>query len=273
MHTSRSQRWRERRARWTDDTETVDPRLYSVDVVDHAAARAFIAAHHYLGTYPAAHLSVGLFGRGAALEGVAVFAVPTTPSVITAHTGFADPHAGCVLARLILLDQVPQNGESHFVARAFRVLRAERPHIESVVSYSDPEAGHVGRVYAALSAAHRAVTPPRTTLQIAGVTISGRTLSKLRLGERGHAGAIDRLVALGAPRPIASETPAAWLDRLVRERHLTRRRRRGLFAYCFELTRKARRRGRRLPRLPYPRTALDRQGALAFLPALPATPL
>lgn len=267
METSRSQRWRDRRARWTDDTETVEPRRYSVDVVDEANARAFITEHHYLGTFPAAQLSVGMFGRGAALEGVAVFAVPTTPSVITAHTGFADPQAGCVLARLILLDQVPQNGESHFVARAFRLLRAERPRIESVVSYSDPEAGHVGRVYAALSAAHRAVTPPRTTLQIAGVTISGRTLSKLRLGERGHAGAIDRIVALGAPKPAIGETPAQWLDRLVREHHLTRQRRRGLFAYCFELTRKARRRGRRLPRLPYPRTAIDPQGALAFLPA------
>lgn len=253
METTRSQRWRERRALWAGDFTVIDPKSYAVDIVDHATARAFIAQHHYLPTYPAARIAVGLFGHGATLEGVAVFAVPTTNAVITRHTGFDDPARGCVLARLILTDSVPQNGESFFVARAFRHLRRERPSIEAVVSYSDPGAGHIGRVYCALSAAHRAVTKPRTVLRAGGLTISGRTLSKIRLGEQGQAGAIDQLVALGLPRPAMFENPAAWLWRLERERLLSRHRQAGLFAYCFELTREARRRGRALPRLPYPK--------------------
>ncbi|MDF0543830.1 hypothetical protein PX699_15870 [Sphingobium sp. H39-3-25] len=253
MLTSRSQRWRERRVPWARDLTLIDPKAYAVDVIDHAAARTFVAQHHYLPSYPAAQVAVGLFGAGAVLEGVAVFAVPATNAVITRHTGFDDPSRGCVLARLILTDRVPQNGESFFVARAFRHLRRERPHIESVVSYSDPGFGHVGRVYWALSAAHRCVTRPRTVLRAGGVTISGRTLSKIRLGERGHAGAIDHLVTLGLPRPAVGEDPPAWLWRLQRERHLVRQTQSGLFAYCFELTREARRRGRNLPRLPYPK--------------------
>lgn len=253
METTRSQRWRERRALWVRDLTVVDPKAYSVDVVDHHVARAFIAQHHYLPSYPAARVAVGLFGRNAALEGIAVFAVPTTNAVITKHTGFEDAERGCVLARLILTDAVPQNGESFFVARAFRHLRRERPTIDAVVSYSDPGAGHIGRVYCALSAAHRAVTRPRTVLRAAGATISGRTLSKIRLGERGHAGAIDQLVALGLPRPATLEDPATWLWRLERERQLVRHHQAGLYTYCFELTREARRRGRALPRLPYPK--------------------
>lgn len=253
METTRSQRWRERRALWASDLAVIDPKSYAVDVIDHATARAFIAQHHYLPSYPAARVAVGLFGRNAALEGVAVFAVPTTNAVIARHTGFDDPERGCVLARLILTDSVPQNGESFFVSRAFRHLRRERPSIEAVVSYSDPGAGHIGRVYCALSAAHRAVTRPRTVLRARGVTISGRTLSKIRLGEQGQAGAIDQLVALGLPRPTMFETPASWLWRLERERLLIRHLQAGLFAYCFELTRQARRRGRALPRLPYPK--------------------
>jgi hypothetical protein len=264
MHTDRSQRWRERRALWARDLTLIDPKAYSVDVIDHALARAFIAKHHYLRTYPAAQVAVGLFGGAARLEGVAVFAVPTTGAVITRHTGFDDPARGCVLARLILTDAVPQNGESFFVARAFRHLRRERPGIDAVVSYSDPGAGHIGRVYCALSAAHRAVTRPRTVLRAGNVTLSGRTLSKIRLGEQGQAGAVEQLVALGLPRPGIAEDPRCWLWRLQREHHLVAHRQAGLFAYCFELTREARRRGRALPRLPYPKALPVQHPMLPF---------
>ncbi|MDX3911152.1 MAG: hypothetical protein QHC67_15235 [Sphingobium sp.] len=98
MHTSRSQRWRERRAQWASDFTLIDPKACDVDVIDQATAKAFIARHHYLTTYPAAQVAVGLFGRAARLEGVAVFAVPATGAVITRHTGFSDPARGCVLA-------------------------------------------------------------------------------------------------------------------------------------------------------------------------------
>ena len=265
MQTDRSQRWRERRALWARDLTLIDPGAYSVDVIDHAAARAFIAQHHYLPRYPAAQLAVGLFARKGALEGVAVFAVPTTSAVVSRHTGFDDPRRGCVLARLILTDAVPQNGESFFVARAFRHLRRERPGIEAVVSYSDPGAGHIGRGYCALSAAHRAVTKPRSVLRVGNITISGRTLSKIRLGEQGQAGAIDQLVSLGVPRPRIGEEPRSWLWRLQRERHLVTHQQAGLFAYCFELTREARRRGRTLPRLPYPKALPPRNALLPLI--------
>lgn len=253
MHTSRSQRWRDRRALWASDFRTIDPKAYSVDVMDHGIAGAFIAAHHYLPTYPAAQLAVDLYGRRAALQGVAVFAVPATNAVIVKHTGFDDPAKGCVLARLILLDTVPQNGESFFCARAFSLLRRARPAIEAVVSYSDPEAGHIGRVYAALSGAHRGISRPRRIWHMGERTISERTLSKIRLGERGMGGAIDQLVGLGAPAPLLRECPVAWLAGLQEQGILASRRHQGLFTYCFELTRKARRQGQALPRLPYPK--------------------
>jgi hypothetical protein len=263
VDTSRSQRWRDRRGTWTSDQTVIDPKAYAVERIDHADARAFIARHHYLPNYPAAQIAVGLFGRRAALEGVAVFARPAIDAVITAHTGFDDAARGTVLARLLLLDTVPQNGESFFVARAFRTLRAARPGIEAVVSYSDPEAGHVGQVYAALSGAYRGRTRPRGVLSVAGVTIAGRTLSKIRSGDSGSAGAIDQLVRRGAPPPRAFEEPHAWLKRLEQAGVLVRRTQGALHCYCFELTRAARRQGDDLPRLAYPKLG----GSLAGRPA------
>jgi hypothetical protein len=91
MQTDRSQRWRERRSLWARDLELIDPSAYHVDVIEHGEARAFIARHHYLRSYPAAQVAVGLFGAAGVLEGVAVFAVPTTGAVISRHTGFDDP--------------------------------------------------------------------------------------------------------------------------------------------------------------------------------------
>ena len=257
MITDRSQRWRDRRSRFVANDTVIDPRHYTVDVVDHETAKAFVAEHHYLTRYPAAQLAVGLFGPGrggsASLDGIIVFGVPATGAVITRHTGYADPRRGCVLQRLLCLPSVAANGESFFAARAFRLLREAKPMIDALVSFSDPQVGHCGCVYAALSEAYRGTTRPRSVLRIAGETVSDRTLSKIRNLESGHAGAVDQLVRLGAPRPGPSEQLRQWLDRCRADGTLVPGRQAGLFSYCFELTRDARRTGRSLPRLAYPR--------------------
>ncbi|HUD29522.1 MAG TPA: hypothetical protein VMQ93_11670, partial [Novosphingobium sp.] len=110
--------------------------------------------------------------------------------------------------------------------------------LESVVSGEGEIAGQVRR---ALKSARK------------DGTISDRTLSKIRLGERGMDGAIAQIVGLGLPGPGLREQPETWLRRLQAEGLLTRHRTAGLFTYCFELTRSARRNGRTLPRLPYPK--------------------
>ena len=256
MLTTRSQRWRERRSTYVENLTTIDPRAYAVDVIAPARARKFVAAHHYLATYPAAQLAVGLFGPGgdtSGLAGVAVFAVPTTGAVVTRHTGLDNPGQGCVLARFVLTDDVAGNGETFFLARALRHLRREKPAIEAVVSYADPAAGHVGQVYAALSGAYRGQMPQRTAYRVRGIALSGRTLSKIRLDEPGAGGAIDQVVQLGIEPPRASETPPTWLARLSRERQVVRATHPGLHAYCFALTRRARRAGRDLAHKPYPK--------------------
>ena len=176
MLTLRNQRWRDRRSRFVDNDTFIDPRCYGVEVIGSDLARAFIAEHHYLSRYPAAQLAVGLFGRGPGgrptLEGVIVMGVPASPGAIVRHTGFTEAARGCVLQRLICLPSVAANGESFFTSRAFKLLRGEKPAIEAVVSFSDPQFGHVGCVYAALSGAYRGQTRARQVLKIGGETIS-----------------------------------------------------------------------------------------------------
>ena len=102
---------------------------------------------------------------------------------------------GAELGRLVLLDDVPGNGESWFVAECLRRLR--RVGLAGVVSFSDPvprasltgvtvTPGHIGTVYQALNAAYLGRSSPRTLRLLAdGTILSDRTLQKLRSGEPG----------------------------------------------------------------------------------------
>lgn len=259
MNTDRTMRWYERRSRFVRDDGFIDPRRYATEVIENERAAIFIARHHYLATMPVTQLCVGLFGprngeTTSPLVGTAIFAVPSTPAAIAAHSG-VDPAAGTTLARFILLDCVPANGETHFLARAFRALRREKSHLEAVVSYADPQAGHIGHIYAAASAAHRGQTKARTNWSISGQTIHGRTLSKIRAEDRGHLPAIERLVALGAPPPGPRENAPAWLTRIQGDGTLTRALHPGYYVYNFPLTRRARARSGSIPTEPYPTLA------------------
>lgn len=158
----RSQRWRERRALFVPDDSVIDPSAFAVDVIAPALVRDFVVRHRYAGSFPAARLSLGLFGPGPAgpsqLVGVATFSTPINERCVARHTGLAEPRAGADLGRFVLLDAVPGNGETWFLAGAFRLLRREKPQIEAVIAYSDPVArvgpdgrlaspGHVGAIY------------------------------------------------------------------------------------------------------------------------------
>ncbi|MGQ3044106.1 MAG: Mom family adenine methylcarbamoylation protein [Brevundimonas aurantiaca] len=266
MLVTRSQRWRERRSLYLADRETVRPQDYDVRPIEEREARDFVRYHHYSGTFPAARLSVGLFAAGgSALKGVAVFSVPMNQAVTPKHTGLVEPRAAAELGRLVLLDDVPQNGESHFVSRAFRCLRAEKPEILAVVSYADPtprfgdggtllKPGHIGQAYQALSASLRGRTLPRYQYILPkGQIVSERALAKIRAQDQGHRYAAAQLAAGGVEPRRAHEDPRAWLRRILAEGQIQRRLGAGKYVYAWPLTLAARLAARDLPTLPYPR--------------------
>lgn len=252
MLTNRSQRWRLRRSIFVPNATEIDPRDYAVDALDHAAARAFIGQHHYLQSYPAAQFAAGLY-RKAQLVGAAVFATPSNDAVITAHTGLENPRNGTTLARLILLDVIPGNAETFFVARARKLLRIHKPEIEAFVSYADETAGHIGQVYAALSGSYRGRTRSRRRHFIGDVQIAERTLCKIALEEPGGEGAARQILTAGADGRRPFEPPAQWIDRLRQTHQLVSHPVPGLHIYSFPLTMAARLAERALPRHPYPR--------------------
>lgn len=271
MITNRSQRWRDRRDRFIPAATVIDPEAYSVDVIDCIkTAKPFVLRHHYSRSFPASRLSIGLFRNARAgrsdLVGVATFSVPMNNAAITKHTGLGSHRSGADLGRFVLLDDVPGNGESFFLSRAFKHLRREKPEILSVISYADPmkrcspsghiiAPGHVGRLYAVAGALYRGRSAPRyETFTPDGQIFSERAISKIRNAETGHAYAADELIRRGAERPTSADKD--WLASLLKTGFFTRRRHNGNHIYAFPLTKAAKLAGRDLPQLEYP--LLDR---------------
>lgn len=262
-----TQRWTGGRDSYRPAGEPIDPSRYGVEVLpDDTTARAFVETHHYSGSYPAARVRVGLY-RMSDLVGVAVFSVPAQQAAIPHWTGTSD---GVELGRFVLLQDVPANGETWFLARAFKALESELPECKAVLSYSDPmprrradgtlvTPGHIGTIYQAHNGRHLGTARAEWLyLDRDAKTVSRRSLSKIRNEERGAEGAYQRLLAAGAPARNPNEAPAAYVDRALREGPFRRVKHPGNLVYVWGVGRQAKATSKGFAAAqPFPRRSSD----------------
>lgn len=255
-----NQRWRGGRLVWQPHNAIVTARYEVAEILDDTTARAFVLAHHYSATYPVALRRFGLYELGE-LVGVAVFSQPARPAVVEKVWPTWQRGEAVELGRLVLLDRVPGNGESWFIARCFELLRGD---VAGVISFSDPVPrptssgavvfpGHVGQIYQATNGTYLGRSSPMTLrLFPDGTVLSNEACGKLRQGRSGWRYASAQLERWGADPFRAGEDGRAYLHRWW---HLTRpMRHHGNHRYVWVLDR---RRRRDLPQgSPYPRLAI-----------------
>ncbi len=246
-------RWRDRNQTWRAG-DRIRPSQYDVELMESdSIARAFVEQHHYSRSYPAAKARVGLY-RLSELVGVAVFSVPPSRAVLERAFPDLEPYVESVeLGRFVLLDEVPANGESWFLARAFELIRDLG--IRGVVSFSDPIErtnelgrpvfpGHVGTIYQASNAVF-AGRGEGALLRILpdGTSFHKRARQKIRAAEVGWTAAAAILQRFGAePIDADADRPSRleWLERA--EQGLVRRLRHpGNLRYLFGLDRAVKR--------------------------------
>jgi hypothetical protein len=243
-------RWEERQSKLRAPKTRIDPTQYEVAPLERKVAKAFVKQHHYSGSFPADRARLGLFTHGR-LVGAAIFAQPARGNTP-------------VLSRFVLLDEVPGNGESWFLARCFEHLAPDTDYA-LVDSFSDPTPrttaegrtvmpGHVGTIYQACNAVLVGRSKPSTLRLLPdGTALTGRSLSKIRNGEEGWQAATAPLVKHGAAPLEQAELGASWLTTWL-PRVTRALRHPGCFKYQFGLTRAMR---RALPKsLPYPKKDL-----------------
>lgn len=217
--TTVTQRWRERRDLYRPAGEVIVPSQYDVAAIAEGPAKAFVIEHHYSGSFPAARFRFGLYQRGE-LAGVAVFSHPCRDEVLTSvFPGVVT--AAVELGRFVLLDEVPGNGETWFLARCFEQLRG---HVRGVVSFSDPVPrttfdgrpmmpGHVGTIYQAGNGVYLGRASARTLRLLPdGRVFSARAAQKIRSLDRGWRYSAAVLEAFGAD-PVDVGDSTGWLRR------------------------------------------------------------
>lgn len=221
-----TQRWRAGRDTYRPAGEVISTREYEVvDVDDDETPKTFITEHHYSRSYPAARFRYGLYHHGA-LVGVAVYSHPCNNAVLT-NIFPGDPRDSVELGRFVLLDEVPGNGETWFLARTFELLRKE---VRGVISFSDPVprtradgsvmfAGHIGTIYQAHNAAYLGRGTARTLRILPdGTVFNERAVSKIRNQERGwrYCAAILERFGAAAPGIDLRAWLSTWLPRITR---------------------------------------------------------
>lgn len=230
MITDGCQRWREGRDSYRPKGELINPDDYKVVRLDTVAdARRFVELHHYSGSWVADRFRFGMIQRrDGELVGVAVFSTPPHPAVISNwFPTLADWRLGVELGRFVLLDKVPGNGETWFLARCYEQLYPAG--IRAVVSFADPVprthpdgtvffGGHVGTIYQASNMVLAGRGKPQTLrLFDDGTTFHRRNRGKILGLQPGWQGAVESLTSRGAfafaglERASRAER-AAWLE-------------------------------------------------------------
>ena len=189
--------------------ELIRPSAYDAVALDPTTAKAFVERHHYAGSCSSSSHTFGLYERGE-LAGVAVFGALVSMNAHRFVFGDLGTKEAVTLGRFVLVDSVPGNGESWFIARCFAMLRERR--VVAVESCADPVRGHRGTIYQATNGHHVGRTNAATRYMLPdGSELSNRALSKLTGGERGAGRAVDQLVRFGAASPDPSDDVTAWL--------------------------------------------------------------
>ena len=216
------QRWREHRSNYRPAGEPINTSYYDVQPLDFAPARDFIIEHHYSASHPSARFSVGLY-RMSQLVGVAMFSHPQNERTFPRYVKSVRGTDGIELGRFVLLDDVPANGETWFLCKAFELLHETKPEVRMVLSFSDPVQrrtasgriilpGHVGTIYQAHNGRYCGKAGRKTLwLDPDGQVMNKRTLSKIRNQEVGAKSAYERLCSMGARPKRRCE---AWRDYL-----------------------------------------------------------
>ena len=113
-----------------------------IQKVSITAVSQFIDAH-YLKKRPAIILLALAMVRGDKQLGTIIYAAPPRE---------ADKRYGgktWELARLYLLDEVPQNAETWLIGQSVKYIKKHHPEVFMLLSYADPSAGHAGTIYKA----------------------------------------------------------------------------------------------------------------------------
>jgi len=124
--------------------------ISNIDVLPIACdvAKPIIVNKHYLHKWTSCRYSYGIYNKNF-LIGCIVYGPPVGRQTVNSITKSIklDKDKVMELTRLWIADGYGTNIESYSIGQSFKYLKKEG--IEVLISYADPEAGHLGKIYQA----------------------------------------------------------------------------------------------------------------------------
>ena len=142
------------------DENRLDISKLSIREIDRKIAKEMIVKNHYSHRWTKVSVALGLFYSDGSSH--KFFDEPDEKLIGTICYG--DPigrHSGASisteiprenayeLVRLFIYDGYGSNIESYLIGKSFKWLRKNKPNIKGLISYADPQEGHVGTIYQA----------------------------------------------------------------------------------------------------------------------------
>ena len=138
----------------------LDTTKLSIREIDRKLARDMIVKNHYSQKWTKCSVALGLYYSDGTqhkffdMEDEKLIGVICYGDPIGRHSGASIsteiPRENVYeLVRLFIHDGYGSNIESYLIGQGFKWLKENQPHIKALISYADPQAGHVGTIYQA----------------------------------------------------------------------------------------------------------------------------
>tara|TARA_Y100000310_G_C20392519_1_gene673499 strand:+ start:72 stop:740 length:669 start_codon:yes stop_codon:yes gene_type:complete len=115
----------------------------SMQKIPNRLAKEVIVKHHYSHAFPSAELSLGFYVDGK-LNAVVVYGQSASSTMKESL-----PAKYWELVRLFSFDWAGKNMESYCIGQSIKYIKQNYKDIKILVSFADPEQGHLGKIYQA----------------------------------------------------------------------------------------------------------------------------
>lgn len=143
------------------ETTTVDKSsIYVKELKNKNVAKKIIVKNHYTHSWTTCTFVIGIYKRDVSVSqffdkddvliGCIVYGNPVGRMVSDSISPLIKKENVIELTRLWIEDGHGKNIESYCISQSFKWIRQNKPNIKVVISYSDPEQGHVGTIYQAV---------------------------------------------------------------------------------------------------------------------------
>lgn len=142
-----------------------------IEKVDNSIAKQLIVKNHYTHKWTIAELCLGLFEKNESnlffnaprLVGTVVFGPTAGANVSKSISPLLNHKNLWELKRLWIEDSLGKNTESWTIGQSIRYIKLHHPEIKCLVSYADPDAGHIGTIYQATNWLYQNIERPKGT--------------------------------------------------------------------------------------------------------------